>query len=220
MNNILDLTGQRFGKLLVIKRAEINKKGGVWWLCKCDCGKNTIKLATKLKNGLVKSCGCLAVEKLLERNTKHNLANTRIYKIYKGIIQRCYSISNPAYKNYGGRGIIICDEWLDKENGFMNFYNWAIKNGYQESLSIDRIDVNGNYEPSNCKWATFREQCNNRRTNHYITYKDEKHTIAEWSNILGISYSMLKHRLERNWDIEKALFYPHRKEIYNENNSQ
>lgn len=215
----IDLTGKRFGQLTVIKKIGSDKRKNVVWLCICDCGKETIRTTTRLKTGYTKSCGCLCVQKLLERNTKHNMTHTRLYKIYKGLIQRCYSPSNPAYENYGNRGIKISEEWLDKEKGFINFYNWAMQNGYKDNLSIDRINNNGNYEPDNCRWATEKEQSNNRRTNHYITYNGETHTLKEWSEILNVSYSMLSHRFQRKWDIEKALFFPSRKELYNGNNN-
>lgn len=216
----IDLTGKKFGKLTVIKRVGSDKYKNAIWLCRCDCGKETVKITSRLKSGYTKSCGCLTVQKLLERNTKHNQANTRLYKIYKGLLQRCYITSNPAYKNYGGRGIRICDEWVDKKSGFINFYNWAISNGYKGNLSIDRINNNGNYEPNNCRWATRKQQSNNRRNSHYITYNGETHTLKEWTEILNISYSMLSHRIQRNWDLEKALFFPTRKELYNGNNNR
>lgn len=216
----IDLTGKKFGKLTVIKRVGSDKYKNAVWLCRCDCGKESIRVTSRLKSGYTKSCGCLSVQKLLERNIKHNQTNTRLYKIYKGLFQRCYVTSNPAYKNYGGRGIKICDEWIDKKSGFINFYNWAINNGYKDNLSIDRINNNGNYEPNNCRWSTRKQQSNNRRSNHYITYNGETHTLKEWSEILNISYSMLNHRIQRNWDLEKALFFPSRKELYNENNNR
>lgn len=216
MSKHSDLTGQKFGKLTVIKKNGNDKYKNIVWLCKCDCGKETIVNTTRLKSGYTKSCGCLTVEKLLERNTKHNMTHTRIYKIYQGLIQRCYNSNNPAYKNYGGRGIKVCDEW---KNDFLSFYNWAINNGYNNELTLDRINNNGNYKPNNCRWVTVKKQSNNRRSNHYITYNGETHSISEWSSILKIPYSMLNHRIQRKWDIEKALFYPHRKDLHNEDNN-
>lgn len=117
----------------------------------------------------------------------------------------CYNKNDSSYKHYGGRGIKICDEWIEKENGFINFYNWAMNNGYKENLSIDRINVNGNYEPSNCRWATAIQQANNRTNNHYIIYNKEKHTMTEWGRILNISYATLKTRARKNLPDELLL---------------
>lgn len=139
-------------------------------------------------------------------NFKHGFKHTRIYNVWAGIKARCYNPNNKSYKDYGGRGIIMCDEW---KNGFINFKNWAISNGYNDNLTIDRINVNGDYEPSNCRWATKKEQCNNRTTNKFITYKNEIHTLAEWSEIVGIKYKCLHKRIKYfNWSIEKAFNTP------------
>lgn len=119
---------------------------------------------------------------------------------------RCYNKNDKRYKDYGGRGIIVCDEWLDKENGFMNFYQWAMASGYKDNLTIDRIDNNGNYKPNNCRWATDKEQSRNRRSNHLIKYKNETHCIAEWAEKLNIKQTVLIQRIYTyKWSIEKAL---------------
>ena len=156
-----DLTNKKFGKLLVIKRVENNKYGKSQWLCKCDCGNKKIVSSHCLKSGDTKSCGCL------KRNSgiKHGLRFTRQYRILQMMKQRCYNPKATKYKNYGGRGIKIGDEWLDENHGIENFYNWSIEHGYADDLTIDRINVNGNYEPSNCRWATFKEQNLNKRNN-------------------------------------------------------
>lgn len=112
---------------------------------------------------------------------------------------RCYNLNQVGYKNYGARGIKICDEWLDKDNGFINFYNWATNNGYRDDLSIDRIDNNGDYEPNNCRWSTSKSQSNHKRNNKYITYRGQQHTIAEWSDLTGLSYHLIWNRLKRGW---------------------
>lgn len=203
-----DLTGQKFGRLTVIKRAENSKCGRTRWLCKCECGNYKDVQSIHLKNKKILSCGCLAIENTIKRNSSHNLSKIRMYKIYHGMKQRCYNSKNPEYHNYGGRGIIICNEWLDKEDGFINFYNWAIQNGYSKDLSIDRIDVNGNYEPSNCRWADEKIQSNNKRCSHYITYKNETHTMKEWCEELNLKYGIVKSRIYRNWTPEEAFETP------------
>lgn len=201
MGKFIDLTGQKFNRLTVIKRLGSQCKS-YQWLCLCDCGKYTKVLTHALKNGSTKSCGCLKREKTIERNLKHNLSNTRLHKIWLGIKKRCTNKNCNAYKKYGGRGITICDNW---KNDFMAFYNWSISNGYNEYLSIDRIDVNGNYEPSNCRWATIEQQANNKRTNRNITYNGTTKTLSEWAKMYNINYKLLHSRLKKGWSIKNAL---------------
>lgn len=199
-----DLTGLKFSRLFVLSLSKV-QKGHNYWLCQCECGTFKVVNECSLKSGKIKSCGCLNKELSRMRMTKHGLWDTRLYKIYDGIKQRCYNKKNKSYKNYGGRGIKMCDEW---QNDFMTFYNWSINNDYREDLTIDRINNNGNYEPSNCRWVDIKTQANNKRNNHYITYNNETHTIAEWSRLLNISIHALRHRFERGWSIERALTTP------------
>ena len=203
MGKFEDLTGQRFGYLTVIKKAGKNKSDKILWLCKCDCGKLKIIQGASLKNGRTKSCGCL--RKKGARMT-HGFKYTRLYCIWQGIKKRCLNKNTSNYYIYGGRGIKICDEW---KNDFKSFHDWAFANGYDESAkrgdcTIERIDVNGNYEPSNCRWATMKEQCRNTRSNKLITYNNETRCLMDWSYIFNINYKTLLYRFKKGWTIEKA----------------
>lgn len=200
-----DLIGQRFGKLVVIKKADWvkTKASGANWLCKCDCGKEKIVASSYLLTGNTKSCGCYSF-KWKKNVIRHNSKEHRdLCAVYRNIIRRCYNETYKQYKDYGGRGITMCDEW---KNDFEKFFSWAMANGYKKELSIERIDNDGNYEPNNCKWATIDEQSNNKRSCVYIEYNNERHTIKEWSKITGISYQRLQHRFKVNMPLEKVFY--------------
>lgn len=192
-----DLTGQKFGKLLAINETEYYTKSGHkqrGYVCLCDCGNKKIVSAYALKSGKTKSCGCIIREFNLHRAKyyyKHYSqiseidedVRRRLTNIFKGMRSRCYNPNGRQFKNYGGRGIKICDEWLEDKNKFIL---WAVENGYKKNLSIDRINVDGDYTPINCRWADKITQANNMRTNTHIYYNGEKYTLAEASRITGV----------------------------------
>jgi hypothetical protein len=175
LGKLIDLTGRQFNRLKVIKRVE-NKGKNVMWRCQCDCTNFVNVSSDSLLTGNTSSCGCLKID----TQTKHGLCNDRIYIIWKGIKRRCSNPNYDRFDDYGQRGVEICNEWLN-ENGFMNFYNWAMQNGYSDNLTIDRKNVNGNYEPDNCRWANTTVQGINKR-------KRKDNT----SNATGVSYSSEK----------------------------
>lgn len=199
MGKIIDLTNKRFGKLVVLSLLDYrNNNGSACWQCKCDCGTFKVANSNDLRKGNVSSCGCLRKKQLL----KHGESGTRLYNIWCDIKKRCYNTRCVAYKNYGGRGIKVGDKWL---NDFVTFKEWSIDNGYNDKLTLDRIDVDGDYEPSNCRWTTMKEQANNTRKNVYILYKGERKTIAQWSEITNIHPSTIQQRLRRGWSTEDIL---------------
>lgn len=201
-----DLSGQRFGNLIAIKPIGKNEKNGqTLWLCKCDCGNDHITTTTYLVTGDCKSCGCLNSKRFRKMITKHGMANTRIYNIWQNIKRRCRNKNHPRYKDYGKRGIDICNEWED----FNEFYQWAITNGYQDNLTIERIDNDKGYSPDNCRWITMNEQQFNKRTTHYLTYKGVTKTLTEWAKIKNMRVQTLASRINRfHWSVEKALETP------------
>ena len=199
---IKDLTGKRFGRWSVLAFAGVDKNGKATWLCRCDCGTEKLVVGGNLRSGISTSCGCYEKELI----TKHGHYNTRLYQIWQDMKQRCCNPKNNYYKNYGGRGISVCNEWLDN---FIPFMEWAYANGYQENLTIDRINVNGDYEPSNCRWTTVKEQNRNTTVNKLITYNGETRCVAEWAEKLGLSKSALLNRLRSpNYTLEQAMSEP------------
>ena len=203
----LELKDQKFGMLTVIKESEkrFAKCRSILWECKCECGNTAIVSGTNLKTGNTKSCGCITKERITNLNYNHGLSRKRVYRILISMKTRCYNKKVNEYKEYGGRGIIVCADWL---NDFMNFYNWSMKNGYSDTLSIDRIDNDGNYEPNNCRWATMKEQSNNNRHNRFITYNDETKTMKEWCEKLNLGYNTIRLRIYNGWSTERAFETP------------
>ena len=201
LSKYIDLTGRRYGRLVAIRKADERYDGRhAFWECQCDCGNKTIVRKDSLESGHAKSCGCYAKDR---RTDFHLLSvgdkGTRLYKTWQGIKQRCLNPNANEYKNYGGRGITICDEWKDS---YTEFKNWSIENGFNESLngreqSIDRIDVNGNYEPNNCRWADSKTQNYNKRVTQRVNINGEEKTLIEISEEYDIPLSLIRSRYRR-----------------------
>lgn len=202
----VDLTGQRFGRLTVIKRVENNGKK-VMWLCRCDCGNETTVFSGYLRNGDTKSCGCLSKDKLRERRFKHGESRkTRLYNIWLHIKHRTSGKANEkrTKKWYTDKNIKMCEEWSD----FRNFRDWSNANGYDDSLTIDRIDGNKGYSPENCRWVDWKTQTRNKSSNINITRNGETKCLKDWCTELGLKYRSICQRMARGWDKEKALTTP------------
>lgn len=199
-----DIVGKKIGRLKVISLDHCNKFKNPYWLCECECGNKKVIRESLLKSGKVLSCGCLQKKK----STKHGMRKNRIYNIFEGMKQRCLNNKSAYYHLYGARGIKICDEWLQDRK---KFFEWSFENGYKEGLSIDRIDVNGNYEPSNCRFVDIKTQMRNKRTKRIIEYKGVKHCLSEWAEICNINPHNLRTRLKNGWEIGKALTTPYKK---------
>lgn len=210
MGKKVDLTGKKFGRWTVIGEGGRSKHRRILWKCVCECGTEREVVGESLVNGVSKSCGCYNVEQIIDRSTTHGCTNERLYIIWKNMKSRCYNKNNNAYEYYGGRGIVACDEWKDS---FANFREWAISHGYTDELTIDRIDVNGNYEPSNCRWSTMKEQANNTRRTKYVNYNGKTYSATEFSRITGVKYGKILYILNRGYKMEDALFKERLKDI-------
>ena len=199
-----DLTGQRFGRLTVIKPMPKSQRR-TYFECLCDCGNTKIVRSDSLTSGMVRSCGCMKKEQdrvNLVKNHSHKMSGTRIYNEWLGMKARCYNKNAEDYDRYGGRGIKVCEEWRDN---FQAFYDWAMSNGYSDDLTIDRIDNDGNYEPLNCRWADIHTQNRNRRSNVMVNYKGQRMCLKDAAEASGISYGTLSSRYNRSWP-EDQLF--------------
>lgn len=209
MGKPIDLTNMRFGRLVVVSNAghryTKNGESKRMWNCVCDCGNHITATTGDLRAGSVKSCGCFKKELNRSSLLKHGGKGTRLYSIWKTMKRRCNDRNFKDYPLYGGRGVSVCDEW---KADFSIFKEWATDNGYDDSLTIDRIDVNGNYTPDNCRWANMKQQSNNRRSNIKYLYMDDFYTIGEISKMTDIKYSTLYHRLVKSgMDLETAINY-------------
>ena len=202
----IDISGKRFGKYTVLKYVGNNKHGMALWECRCDCGNIRTVVGSSLRKGVTVSCGCYHKEEVSKRKTTHGMSNTRIRTIWNHMIQRCTNPNNTAYKYYGQRGISVCNEWI---NDFQTFYKWSVENGYENGLTIDRIDTNKGYDPSNCRWVSRKVQQNNTNAVHNFTINGETKSLAEWCRIYNQHHETVRIRvLKRGWDIEKALTTP------------
>ena len=205
-----EIAGQRFGRLVAVTDVGKTAAGRRLWLFKCDCGKEKHLPSAEVtgKNG-PRSCGCLRKE-IMERQQQasrtHCGSKTRLYSIWRSMKKRCYTPSTHEFNNYGGRGITVCEEWL---NSFEAFRDWALSNGYADNLTLDRKRSDGNYEPSNCRWATWTEQERNRRNVRMVQYSNETLTLTELSERTGVPYPVLYGRVvRRGWGVEAAISTP------------
>jgi hypothetical protein len=203
--------GDRINRWTVIKEVESESGSSNFedkrFLCRCDCGTERVLRYKSLAYKTSKSCGCYMREFNSKNRRKfpQDTVKSRIYTIWNGIKCRCYTKSSMSYKRYGAKGITMCNEW---RTDFMIFYKWSIKNGYADNLTIDRIDSNGNYEPSNCRWVDRKTQCNNQRNNHYVIYKGERLTLSQVAEKYNINQHRLACRLLAGWDVNDAIEIP------------
>ena len=205
MSKAKDLIGKVFGRLTVIERVENNKDGRTMWRCKCECGNDCIILGKNLLNGGTKSCGCLKLEINRKINRRHGMTNTPLYKKWQVMNTRCNNPNRDHYQWYGGKGIKVCEEWRK----FENFYDWAMASGYREGLTIERIDINKDYEPSNCKWITLKEQSFNKANTRWLTLNGKTQSLTKWAEEIGLPVKTLQTRINKyKWSDEKALTTP------------
>lgn len=205
---LVDLTGEKFERLTVISRAENSNSGHTRWLCECECGKQCIVHATSLRGGNTKSCGCLRNEVSRERVVTHGMSKTSLFHVWCAMRERCFNPNNRSYKNYGGRGIKVCDEWLVPET----FFEWAHESGYSEGLTIERIDVNKGYEPSNCRWVPSKEQARNKTNNRMVEIDGETKCLAQWCEEYHMDYFTVHQRIcKLGWEPRRALTTPPRR---------
>lgn len=210
MTEKIDMIGKRFGRLTVIRENGRAKNGALMYLCECDCGNFVTVRGLSLRKGDCKSCGCLRKEVSSVGNSTHGHSNERLFNVWRCMIKRCYDVNHTAYHRYGGRGIRICDEWLNNYEAFRDF---MLANGYPEDAgpyeySIDRINNDGNYEPSNCRVVTASIQSLNKSNNHRISFKGEEMTITEAAKKCNLTNQQVFNRLNKGWTMKRALTQP------------
>ena len=198
------MIGKVFGRLTVLAFSHKDKWRKNYWLCLCSCGKKVIVAERSLLTGNTKSCGCYRKQYSILKHLIHGRQGTRLYAIWQNMKNRCRNTKVPAYKDYGGRGITVCDEWLD----FTCFMDWALNNGYDDSLSLDRINNNAGYKPSNCRWVTQKEQARNTRANVLITYKCDTLCVVAMAEKYNVNPKLLYGRLEKGWPVDRAIEEP------------
>lgn len=202
----IDITSRKFGKLTAVEFSHASRESSgarrEHWICRCDCGNQTVVAKKNLLNGNTQSCGCSRVITNKERLTKHGGRDTKLYAVWSSMVARCYNENDASYAYYGGNGIIVCEQW---RHDFESFRNWALSAGYEEGLTIDRIDVNGQYSPDNCRWADMVAQANNRSNTIYIEYNGERHTCAECARLLNMSYDTINNRYHAGMKPEDIL---------------
>lgn len=203
MGKRIDLTGQRFGRLTVIKKNGC-KNGHILWECDCKCGNTVTVKGIHLRSGHTQSCGCYKSETVTQSHTTHGMSKEPVYSAWNSIIQRCENRNNKSFLDYGGRGIKMCERWRKSFEAFFKDVS-MLPNFGKEGYSLNRIDNDGNYEPNNVEWADNIAQANNKRSNRQITYNGKTQTLAQWADEYGIRYNTLLMRLRRGWSIEKAM---------------
>lgn len=202
------MIGNKYGRWTVIGYSEDKRK----MRCRCECGNESDVWKSNLRSGKTLSCGCLISEATTKRNTTHNGTKTRLYSVWNNMLRRCYEEKNNRYHRYGGRGINVCDEWHE----FSAFREWMLSQGYDEKSeygkqTLDRIDNDGNYEPSNCRLTSIKEQNSNRSTRHLLTYNGETHSITEWNTIMGYSDGVIDNRIRKGWSADRAISTPQKR---------
>jgi hypothetical protein len=199
----IDLTGQRFARLVVLVRGPRNVDKTTW-VCRCDCGNECVVRTVSLRGGDTRSCGCYKLQRISETQHKHGDTGSPLYCTWRTMRRRVLDPNDRQYPNYGARGITIAAEWLE----FVVFKKWALENGYQRSLSIDRIDNDGPYCPENCRWADKKTQNRNKRTNHLLTYRGKTACISEHAEDHGMTHAEVRSRLKLGWTVERILETP------------
>lgn len=198
----INLIGNRYGRLTVINYSHSSSQGCTYWVCKCDCGDEKVICGIGLRGGLTQSCGCLRKEITAVNSFRHGHSRDRLYKTWTGMKQRCYTETSQDYPDYGGRGVTVCETW---KNEFMAFREWAIRSGYTDDLTIERLDTSGNYEPGNCTWIPHRNQAINRRSTRFIDFRDLRMTLTEFSSAFDLTPLMVREGYYKGWDADKII---------------